>query len=129
MTSNTHLCAHPQIESEYYDRVQQRCQQEKLAKHRLWSWGNKEEVGALGCLDSWGSTWFANCVLTCPIMLTCASSSLPSIASCHGLLLPHCLSQIMYAPSTPQARRMQMTSCDELDGLNQKLGMRFNNYY
>jgi len=33
-----------QIESEYYEKLSSKCQQEKLAKHRLWSWGNKDEA-------------------------------------------------------------------------------------
>mmetsp|Transcript_26819 Transcript_26819/g.58485 ORF Transcript_26819/g.58485 Transcript_26819/m.58485 type:complete len:448 (-) Transcript_26819:459-1802(-) len=33
-----------QIEADYYERVSTRCQQEKLAKQRMYTWGNREEA-------------------------------------------------------------------------------------
>jgi hypothetical protein len=35
-----------QIESEYYERQQQRCHTEKLSKQRMWAYGRREEVRA-----------------------------------------------------------------------------------
>eukprot|EP00798_Chlamydomonas_sp_ICE-L_P010785 gene10785-16930_t len=33
-----------EVESEYYDKLSTRCQQEKTAKHRLWTWGSRTEA-------------------------------------------------------------------------------------
>ncbi|KXZ45407.1 hypothetical protein GPECTOR_55g313 [Gonium pectorale] len=54
-----------QVESAYYERLEARCQQERLMRHRAWSWGNRE-----------------------------------------------------------QARAMKLEACDEIDRVNEKLGMR-----
>lgn len=35
------------MESDYYENISNRCQQERLAKHRMWSWGSKDEVSGL----------------------------------------------------------------------------------
>ncbi len=33
-----------QVESDYYDKQQQRCQAEKMSRHRMWAYGKREEV-------------------------------------------------------------------------------------
>lgn len=33
-----------QVESEYYERVQSRCHQEKLTQQRLWTWGHRDKA-------------------------------------------------------------------------------------
>jgi hypothetical protein len=34
-----------QVEASHYERLEARCQQERLMRHRAWSWGNREQVG------------------------------------------------------------------------------------
>ncbi|KAG2431426.1 hypothetical protein HXX76_009441 [Chlamydomonas incerta] len=36
-----------QVESAYYERLEARCQQERLMRHRAWSWGNREQARAM----------------------------------------------------------------------------------
>ncbi|GFR42871.1 hypothetical protein Agub_g3862 [Astrephomene gubernaculifera] len=58
-----------QVESAYYERLEAKCQQERLMRHRAWSWGNRE-----------------------------------------------------------QARAMKLESCDEMERVNEKLGLRRHPY-
>ncbi|KAG2483613.1 hypothetical protein HYH03_017555 [Edaphochlamys debaryana] len=36
-----------QVEGAYYERLEARCQQERLMRHRAWSWGNREQARAM----------------------------------------------------------------------------------
>ncbi|MEW5308291.1 MAG: hypothetical protein WDW38_000261 [Sanguina aurantia] len=45
--SQNRVRAEGQIESEYYDRLRTRCQQEKIMRDRAWTWGNREAAKAM----------------------------------------------------------------------------------
>lgn len=34
----------PQVETDVYERVYQRCQNERMAQHRAFTWGNRESA-------------------------------------------------------------------------------------
>ncbi|GLC37065.1 hypothetical protein PLESTB_001395500 [Pleodorina starrii] len=42
--SDARLRLERQVESAYYERLEARCQQERLMRHRAWTWGNREQA-------------------------------------------------------------------------------------
>ena len=47
LPTSTHLTACSQVESDYYDRLSSKCSQERAAKQRLWTWGNRAEARSM----------------------------------------------------------------------------------
>lgn len=36
------VCMRAQVESTFYEQLEERCQQERMLKQRAWAWGNRE---------------------------------------------------------------------------------------
>ncbi|GIL51849.1 hypothetical protein Vafri_7770 [Volvox africanus] len=43
-TSDARLRLERQVEHAFYERLEARCQQERLMRHRAWTWGNREQA-------------------------------------------------------------------------------------
>ncbi|EFJ42886.1 hypothetical protein VOLCADRAFT_107086 [Volvox carteri f. nagariensis] len=44
LSSEARLRLERQVENAYYERLEARCQQERLMRHRAWTWGNREQA-------------------------------------------------------------------------------------